>query len=52
MTTVTRFTKLEYRTARNHFATMTQESFKHLFQVEQTRLTIQQGHHIHSEGIL
>src|SRR3546814_9156295 len=52
MTALARLAQLEYRSARHHFATMQQEVFDHLLQIQQAGLAIDQSHHIHAEGIL
>ena len=31
---------------------MAQEGFQELLEIQQTRLTVQQGHHVHAEGVL
>jgi hypothetical protein len=44
--------KLELGAPGHHLAAMPQEGFQHLFQIEQAWLTIEQGHHVHAEGVL
>ena len=52
MTFMTRFFQAEQGTAGNDFATVAQEFGQDLFQVQQTRLAVNQGHHINTETIL
>src|SRR5690606_11426702 len=52
VTTFTRLAQFEHGAARYHFTTMREETFKHLFQVQQLGLTINQRHHVHAEGVL
>ena len=52
MTTLARFAQLEYGTTCHHLTTVGKEILHHLFEVEQTRLTVNQGNQVHTKGIL
>ena len=44
--------QLVHRAPRHHLATVTQERFEQLLQVEDPRLAVHQGHHVHAEVVL
>ncbi|EKE17239.1 MAG: hypothetical protein ACD_10C00550G0001 [uncultured bacterium] len=52
MAAFTRLAQLEHSAPRHYFTAMRQEAFKHLLQVEQARLAVDQRHHVHAEGVL
>ncbi len=52
MPPVTRFAQLEHGAACHHLTAMINEGRNHLLQVQRARLTVDQGHHIHAEGVL
>ncbi len=46
------FAQFKDSTACHHLAPVCQEAFEHLLEIEQTRLAINQRHHVHAEGVL
>ena len=52
MAFMTRFFQAEQGAASNNFATVAQEFRQNLFQVQQARLTVNQGNHIDAEAVL
>ena len=52
MTAFARLAQLVHGTPRNDFAAVRQETFEHLLEIQQARLAVDQGHHIHAEGVL
>ena len=46
------FSQIEHGATRHHFATVLQENGDQVFQIAQTRLAVDQRHHVHAEGVL
>ena len=52
MATLTGFAQVEDGAASDHFATVRQKDADEVFQVAQTWLTVDQGHHVHAKSVL
>jgi KaiC/GvpD/RAD55 family RecA-like ATPase len=52
MAAIARLLQFELGAAGDDFAAMAQEGFQNLLQVQQTRLAVENGHHVHAEGVL
>ena len=52
MAAFARFAQSEHRAACHHFAAVLQENADQVFQIAQTRLAVDQGHHVHTESVL
>ena len=52
MATLTGFAQVEDGAACHHLAAVRQEDGQQVFQVAQTRLAVDQRHHVHAEGVL
>jgi hypothetical protein len=49
---LTRLAQLEHRSPRHHFAPVRDERLEHRLQVEDLRLPVHQGDHVHAEAVL
>ena len=52
MATIARLAQFEHGAARDHFAAVLQKDTDQILEIAQTRLAVDQRHHVHAEGVL